>query len=186
MSPEEFLGDPIGDPIVLMDYDEDWSRRFEKIARRLRGALDTTARRIDHIGSTAVPELPAKPVIDVQVSVSELDEESAYRSAIESLGWPLRIRLPERRFFRPPRGRPRVTHIHVVEHGGEEERRGLLFVAYLRAHPGKRDAYAALKRDLASRFERRRADYLEGKSAFVAETLRLAEQWAEESNWRPD
>ena len=178
------MGEPIGDPVVLVEYDESWPRRFEEIKRQLLVVLGSEVLRIDHIGSTAVPGLPAKSMIDVQVSVFSLENESIYHPAIESLGWPLRIRSSERRFFRWPK-EPRTVHIHVVENYGKEERKNLLFTAYLRAHPRKRDAYAALKRDLASRFTYQRTDYLRGKAAFIAETLCLAEQWAEHNAWRP-
>lgn len=185
VSREEFLGDPIEALVILTDYDKAWPRRFEQIKLQLRNVLGSEALSIDHVGSTAVPGLPAKSVIDVQVSVPNLDDESAYRPAIESLGWPLRMRSQERRFFRPPKGKPRTVHIHVVEKDSEEERRHLLFTAYLRAHPEHREAYADLKRDLASRFEYRRDNYLKGKAAFIAELLRLAETWAEANAWDP-
>ena len=183
MSPEEFLGEPIEDSVVLCEYDPAWPRRFEELERQLRSVLGSVALHIDHIGSTAAPGLPAKPVIDVQVSVANLENEGTYRPAIESLGWPLRMRSRERRFFRPPKGKPRAVHVHVVENGTEEERRNLLFIAYLRTHPKERGAYADLKRDLASRFEHCRADYLRGKADLIAEILHLAEQWAEQNDW---
>jgi GrpB-like predicted nucleotidyltransferase (UPF0157 family) len=182
----EFFGKPIGDPVVLAEYDEEWPRRFEYYRYRLLEALGTVAKRIDHIGSTAVPGLPAKPVIDIQISVEDLNDEDTYRPPIEGMGWPLRFRSPDHRFFRPPKGEPRTVHIHVCEIGSEWERRHLLFVAYLRAHPEQRDAYAVLKSDLARRFKHSRGDYLESKTAFIAETLVLAEQWAAQSGYRSE
>lgn len=110
----------------------------------------------------------------MQVSVADIEDEGSYRPALGKLGYPLRLRSPERRFFRTP-AEPRAVHVHVVEAGSREEQKHLLFVAYLRAHPERREAYAALKRDLASRFRDRREQYLEGKAAFIEETLSLAE-----------
>lgn len=176
----EFLGEPIRDPVVVVDYDGSWTARFEDIKTSLEAALGPVALRVDHIGSTAVPGLPAKPVIDVQIGVAGIEDESAYRPAIEKLGYPLRFRSPEWRFFRPPKGQPRTAHIHVVRDGGEEERKNLLFVAYLRSHPERRDEYAALKRTLAGRFRDRREDYLAGKAEFIQDTLLMAERWMRE------
>jgi GrpB-like predicted nucleotidyltransferase (UPF0157 family) len=182
----EFFGEPIGDPVVLAEYDEEWPRRFEDYRNQLLEALGTVAKRIDHIGSTAVPGLPAKPVIDIQISVEDLNDEDTYRPPIEGLGWPLRFRSPDHRFFRPPKGKPRTVHVHVCEIGSEWERRHLLFVAYLRAHPEQRDAYAALKSDLVRRFKHRRSDYLEGEIDFIAKTLGEAERWAPQNGYRPE
>lgn len=171
----ESFGDPIQDPVLVADYDESWPEHFQELRERLKEALGSGALRIDHVGSTAVPELAAKPVIDVQVSVSGLEDEGSYRPALKGLGYTLRFRSPERRFFRAP-AEPRAVHVHVVGVGSREERVRLLFAAYLRAHPERRDAYAALKRDLARRHRNNREDYLGGKAAFIEETLALAEQ----------
>ena len=147
----------------------------------MRVALGATAKRIDHVGSTAVPGLPAKPVIDVQVSVPDLRDKDAYRPQIEGLGYPLRYRSPERSFFRPPKGGPRTAHIHVCEEGSQREKDTLLFVAYLHSHPEKSNEYAALKKDLARRFEDNREAYLIGKADFVTRTIIMARTWAEDT-----
>lgn len=178
-----FLGEPIGDPVVLVDYDESWHRRFDSWKGRLQGVLGPVAQRVDHIGSTAVPGLSAKPVVDIQVSVDDIEDEDSYRPAIESLGLQLRFRAPDRRFFRLPKGESRTVHVHVCQARSERESNTLLFAAYLRTHPERRDAYAALKRDLARRFACRRAEYLEGKEDLIAETISLARQWAEKSGY---
>ena len=180
----EFLGEPVGDPVLLYEYDESWPEQFRQLRDRLHASLGATARHIDHIGSTAVPGLLAKPVIDVQVSVVGLENEDAYRPRIEGLGYPLRYRSPERRFFRPAADEPRTVHIHVREAGGREEQDNLLFVAYLRSHPERRDEYAALKRDLARWFADSRGDYLRGKAAFVTRTIIMARAWAEDTGHR--
>ena len=169
---------------MLSEYDESWPEQFQQLRDRLHASLGATAKRIDHVGSTAVPGLPSKPVIDVQVSVVGLEEENAYRPQIEELGYPLRYRSPERRFFRPPKGEPRTAHIHVCEEGSRREKDTLLFVAYLHSHPEKRDEYAALKKDLARRFEDDREDYLAGKADFVTRTIAAARAWAEGAGCR--
>lgn len=178
-SDREFLGEPIRDPVVVVDYDGSWPARFEESKASLESALGPVASRVDHIGSTAVPGLSAKPVIDVQVSVADIEDESAYRQPLENLGYMLRFRSPEHRFFRAPEA-PRTTHIHVVETGNTEARKNLLFVAYLKAHPKRRNEYAALKQRLAARFRGSRKDYLAGKAEFIQDTLLMAEQWIQE------
>lgn len=171
-----FLGEPKGDPVEIVPYDPTWPQRFEQEKTRLSRALGENALRIDHVGSTAVPGLDAKPVIDAQISVASLDDESSYLPQLRSLGLSLRYRGEDRRFFRPPEYEPRTLHVHVCESGSRPEREHLLFAAYLRAHPSRRDAYAALKRDLARRFRDQREDYLASKAPFIQQTLILAER----------
>jgi GrpB-like predicted nucleotidyltransferase (UPF0157 family) len=98
----EWFGEPRRDPVVLLDYHSNWPRLFERYKAKLREALGPVALRIDHVGSTAVSGLSAKPVIDIRVSAPDVTDEDAYRSAIEELGWPLRAREIDHRFFRPP------------------------------------------------------------------------------------
>ncbi len=179
----ELFGEPLSDPVHLVPYDESWPEKFRECRKRLDGALGSFVLRIDHAGSTSVTGLVSKPVIDIQVSVDDLEGEDTYRPQIESLGWPMRARMPERRFFRVAGGE-RDAPIHVVEAGGPEERRNLLFPAHLRAHPERRDAYAELEKELARRFGDERIEYTGRKSPVVEETLRLAEEWAEETGWR--
>jgi len=181
----ELLGERHEDPIELVETDPAWPARFGEIRDRLRDAIGPAAVRIEHVGSTAVPGIAAKPVIDVQVSVAEIDDERAYAPAIESLGWPMRAR--ERalghRFFRDPAGVPRRVHIHVCEVGGEWERKHLLFRDYLCAHPERAHEYDALKRELLPRYGRERLAYTEAKGPFIEETLHLAEEWASDTGW---
>jgi GrpB-like predicted nucleotidyltransferase (UPF0157 family) len=147
-------------------------------------ALGTNATRIDHIGSTAVPGIPAKPVIDVQVSVPDLEAEEAYRPQIEGIGWPMLASEPEHRFFRPPDDQPRTAHIHVCQAGGAWERAHLLFRDFLRAHPHIAQEYAALKRRLVATVGHDRPVYSRSKDPFVAQTLAQAEDWARATGWR--
>lgn len=100
--------------LLIADYTTDWPEQFIRMARELRRVLGGSALRIDHIGSTAVPGLAAKPIIDLQLSVAELEPVSAYRERIESCGFAWRSDNPERtkRYFREVPPRPR-THLHV-------------------------------------------------------------------------
>jgi GrpB-like predicted nucleotidyltransferase (UPF0157 family) len=147
--------------------------------------LGPASRRIEHIGSTAVPGLAAKPVIDVQVAVPDVTDEKGFAPALEGLGLPLRTREPGHRYFRPPRGRPREVQVHVCDAGGRWERTHLLFRDYLRAHRGAREAYSALKRTLAAEFRHDRWAYNEAKTGFILDSLEAAERWAAAIGWSP-
>jgi GrpB-like predicted nucleotidyltransferase (UPF0157 family) len=181
--PAEFVAPAGLDPIVVVSYDPSWQSRFADWRDRLAIALGDIAVAIEHVGSTAVPGLSAKPVIDIQVSVTDVDDEASYRSRIESTRVTLRVRESGHRLFRDDvaAGRPRRVHIHVCARGSAWERDHLLFRDYLRAHNERRDAYARLKEDLAARFRNDRVGYTEAKGDFVAQTLALAATQQDES-----
>jgi GrpB-like predicted nucleotidyltransferase (UPF0157 family) len=171
------------DPIEIASYDEIWPQRFMAWQTRLAEALGDTGRRIEHVGSTAVPALPAKPVIDIQVSVEDLDAESGYVPPIEGLGVQLRSRDLEHRYFRPFTRLPRDVHVHVCFLGGEWERRHLLFRDYLRANAAAREAYAISKELAANRWSDDRVAYTEAKDGQIRELMSAAEVWAPRTGW---
>lgn len=148
--------------------------------------MGDVASRIDHIGSTAVAGLDAKPIIDVQISVASLEPVAAYRGGLSRCGFVWREANPEltKRYFRERPG-ARRTHIHVRRAGSFSEQLALLFRDYLRAHPGRAGEYAALKHDLADRHGSDRSAYQAAKEPFVWETLRLADGWAQAGGWQP-
>jgi len=176
------------DGVVVVDYDPTWPGRFRQLAEPMRAALGETARRIDHIGSTSVPGLAAKPVIDIQIAVAAFEPLDAFRRPLESLGYVFRAANPERtkRYFREPPGERRV-HIHVRLLGHWNEQFALLFRDYLRTSPETAARYAALKRALAARYPRPedREDYTEAKDPFIWETMYAANRWAQETGWVP-
>lgn len=174
-----------GDAIEVVAHDPSWATSFGRWRDRLAGAMGPVALRIDHVGSTAVPGLAAKPIIDIQVSVAELDDEAGYVAAIESLGVAFRAREAGQRYFRPGGGARRDVQIHVCAAGGEWERTHLLFRDYLRAAPAAAMAYQALKTRLAADFGDDRLAYNEGKSGFIRRTLADAEAWGSSHGWRP-
>ena len=171
------------DPIEVAGYDERWPARFADWQSRLATALGPVAIRIEHVGSTAVPELAAKPIVDIQVSVVDVEDEAAYVPDIEACGMRLRLREPGHRYFRPPADRPRDVQLHVCGAGSGWERDHLLFRDYLRAHPAVRDAYAELKRELAERYPDDRLAYTDAKSAFILDALEAADEWAIRTGW---
>lgn len=164
----------VGDAIEIVDYDPTWPDRYAVWHHALRAALGPTAVRIEHVGSTAVPGLAAKPVIDVQVSVVELADEQAYLPALMTIGLQLRTRDARHRYFRPFPGRPREVHVHVCEVGSEWEAEHLLFRDFLRRHPDARGRYAQAKREAAALWADDRLAYTEAKSEVILDLLEEA------------
>jgi GrpB-like predicted nucleotidyltransferase (UPF0157 family) len=174
---------PEPEPIELVPYDAGWASQFEHWKKRLVAALPTAPRRIEHVGSTSIPGLAAKPVVDIQVSVDDPEDEAKYVPAIESLGVQLRNRDSEHRFFRPYAGRTRDIHIHVCLVGSLWERRHIVFRDYLRANATARHAYLQAKEAEAARWRDDRIAYTEAKSETIQSLTRAAEEWARDSGW---
>jgi GrpB-like predicted nucleotidyltransferase (UPF0157 family) len=172
--------------IEIVSYDPAWPRLFAELGRNLRDALGDVALRIDHIGSTAVPHLAAKPVIDVQVSVASFEPLQAFKGPLERLGFVYRGDNPERtkRYFREPPG-SRRTHLHVRRAGSFSEQWALLFRDYLRGHRGVAKEYEAVKRRLAARFPHDRAAYTQAKVPFMWQVIRQVDAWAQARDWAP-
>jgi GrpB-like predicted nucleotidyltransferase (UPF0157 family) len=164
-------------PVRLVAYDPGWPARYEELAAAIIAALGPVARRVEHVGSTAVPGLVAKPVIDIQVSVVSFEPLEAYRSPLESLGFVHRPDdEPEHRFFGlTDDGSERIAHIHVCEEGGEWERRHLAFRDALRTDDDLRVRYEAEKRRVAALHPGDTLAYAEAKTPWIrAEERRLA------------
>jgi GrpB-like predicted nucleotidyltransferase (UPF0157 family) len=174
------------DPIEIVPYDPAWPERFAELGSELRASLRDVALRIDHIGSTSVPGLAAKPIIDIQISVAAFEPLDAFKQPLERLSYVYRGDNPERtkRYFREPPGRRR-THVHVRRAGSFSEQWALLFRDYLRAHHEVAAEYAAVKRRLAVRFRDDRHAYTDAKVPFLWEVIRKADQWAQVRGWLP-
>jgi GrpB-like predicted nucleotidyltransferase (UPF0157 family) len=169
--------------IRLEDYDPDWPARFHEEAAALRAALGDLARRIEHVGSTAVRDLIAKPIIDIQVSVPSLASLATFLPAMGKLGY---THLPdpdpafERAYpyFHKPTQWPHSHHVHLCEEGSELEWQHIAFRDCLRASAEMRDEYAAVKRGLAALHRgwthEERMRYADGKSEFVGRVLAAA------------
>lgn len=176
----------MGEKVIIAPYDPEWPELFRRLGARLRGALGDVALRIDHIGSTSIPGLAAKPIIDVQISVASFDPLDAYRIPLESVGFVWRADNPEltKRYFRESPG-DRRTHIHVRRAGSFSEQFPLLFRDYMRTHPEDAERYAALKHMLAEQYAEDRHGYVEAKGPFVWQTIRKADEWAQNTGWLP-
>ncbi len=173
------------DRIVVVDYDPTWPEAFRRLGTTLREALGSLAMRIDHIGSTSVPGLAAKPILDVQISVASLEPVGAYLPALESAGLRWQSDNPERtkRYFRETAG-PR-THVHVRTAGSWSEQFALLMRDYLRAHPEASVSYATHKRELADRLGADRQAYTQAKDPFIWALMAQANSWTQATGWVP-
>ena len=171
------------DPIIVTEYDPAWPKLYEREAARLH---QTLGKRfilcMEHVGSTAVPGLASKPIIDILIGVASLNEAKQYAVPIlEALGYGYWRDNPDpsRLFFvrgLPPHG-PRTYHIHIVEMSmSGRDWNKIAFRDYLRAHPDEAARYAALKQTLAARFCNDREAYTDGKSEYIQRVLSLAEE----------
>jgi GrpB-like predicted nucleotidyltransferase (UPF0157 family) len=166
--------------IELVPYDPSWPAAFTAEAVRLRAALNTLVLRLDHHGSTAVPGLAAKPIIDIQVSVATLQPVSAYGLHLEAIGY-VHVPHPDDSFcpfFHRPTRWPHSHHVHVVERGGREEQRTLAFRDYLRDHPRVAREYEQLKRTIAAEMvatgPESREQYAQAKTDFIERVVARA------------
>ncbi|HVB26372.1 MAG TPA: GrpB family protein [Mycobacteriales bacterium] len=171
------------EPIEVVEADPDWGGTFARWRDRLADGLGVVACRIEHVGSTAVPGLAAKPTIDIQVSVDAPAEEHRYLPALLRCGLQLCSRDDLHRFLLPPPSHPREVHVHVCAVGSVWEREHLLFRDYLRAHRDERGEYAAAKWTAARTWADDRWAYTEAKSEVILALLGRAETWAGSVGW---
>ncbi len=158
--------------IVIAEYDPDWPKRFERERERIAAALGARAALIEHVGSTAVPGLAAKPIVDVLVEVVDAEDE-ANVTALQQAGYELRVREPGHRMVRMP---ARDVHVHLWAAGDPEPGRMLRFRDLLRADAVARGAYERLKRELAQRDWEDMNAYAEAKGPLIERLLRRPHQ----------
>jgi GrpB-like predicted nucleotidyltransferase (UPF0157 family) len=166
---------PLERPIEIVDYDAEWADWFMAEAARIRAVLGERVLVLEHVGSTAVPGLPAKPLIDVAMELADTTDEPAYVPELEAAGYVLRVREPdwfEHRLFKGPE---RDINLHVFPAGCVEVRRMILFRDWLRASSDDRALYARAKRQLAAQPWKYMQQYADAKSAVVAEIMARAE-----------
>jgi NAD-dependent protein deacetylase/lipoamidase len=165
-------------PLEVVDYDPSWPQRYEEEAERVRKALGPGVSAVEHMGSTAVPGLAAKPVIDISVGLHGLELTSEQIAAMRGLGYEYvgENGLPGRLFFRKDEAGRRAFHVHAVELGGEHWHRHRVFRDYLRAHRGEADRYGAEKRRLAATCSTH-STYWERKQPYADELFARAWTW---------
>jgi GrpB-like predicted nucleotidyltransferase (UPF0157 family) len=158
-------------PISLSEYDSAWPELFSREERRIRGALGSRVIRLEHVGSTAVPGLIAKPIIDILLVVANSADEPSYVPALEAEGYVLRIREPGWHEHRLLKGPDTDINLHVFTRGENEIDRMLTFRNMLRTDPEIRDLYAQTKRELARRTWKYVQNYADAKSTVVERIL---------------
>jgi GrpB-like predicted nucleotidyltransferase (UPF0157 family) len=162
---------PLSSPIRIVDYDPDWPRQFELQANKIKSVLGGGALRIEHVGSTSVPELAAKPIVDILLVVADSARETEYVPALEAEGFELRIREPEwhqHRMFQVPQ---RNVNLHVFSTSSTEIERMLAFRDWLRSSATDRELYAGAKRALAQRDWKYTQNYADAKTAVIDEII---------------
>jgi GrpB-like predicted nucleotidyltransferase (UPF0157 family) len=173
------MASSVDDPVVVVPYDPRWPALFEDERARIERAIGPWVEQIEHIGSTAVPGLAAKPVIDIMAGVGSLNDAPALVGRLTGIGYEyvpeLERQMPSRRYFRKTREGRRTHQVHLVDRSdaGFWDRH-VLFRDHLRAHPEAAEAYARLKHELSGRLREDREAYTEAKTGFIHEIVRRA------------
>jgi GrpB-like predicted nucleotidyltransferase (UPF0157 family) len=161
-------------PVVLVDYDERWPQLYQREADRINAVIGDRVLLVEHAGSTAVPGLPAKPIIDIVLVVADSADEAAYLPALQAAGYRLVIREPDWYQHRVLKGPDTNVNLHVFPAGCPEVERMLSFRDWLRSHDADRDLYARTKRELATRDWTYIRNYADAKTDVVTDILHRA------------
>jgi GrpB-like predicted nucleotidyltransferase (UPF0157 family) len=169
--------------VIVRPWNPRWPKRYAREAERLRLIFGPVLVSIEHIGSTSVPGLAAKPIIDILVTATSLGEVERLTTAMERAGYAAKGEqgIPGRRYFRKGSNLRHTHHVHVYRHGDPRYQSEILFRDFLRSHRDRARAYQALKVELAARHRTDPAAYTEGKTDFIkralAEAAGLAGRW---------
>jgi GrpB-like predicted nucleotidyltransferase (UPF0157 family) len=165
---------PFNSTVYLAPYDPAWPSFFTRLENQIRAALGDGVLLLEHVGSTSVPGLSAKPIIDMVLAVADSSDESSYVKALEEKGFTLRIREPDWHEHRLLKAPDIQGKLHVFSDGCKEIERMLIFRDWLRNHAGERALYEETKRQLAARTWKYRQNYADAKSQVVEEILARA------------
>ena len=167
------IGTPtqLNNTVYLADYDPDWPLIFAQLAQEIQQVLGNTIYRLEHVGSTSVPGLAAKPIIDMVLAVLSSADEAAYVPQLESLGYGLRIREPDWYEHRVLKLKKPQVNLHVFSSGCEEIDRMIAFRDWLRSHPNDKHLYETTKRTLSQQTWKYIQNYADAKSAVVQEIM---------------
>jgi len=167
----------IEDPIIVVNYDVNWSNQYEQEKIRILNALGNAIADIQHIGSTAVPGLAAKPVIDILLGLKQIPPSLTQIANLKALGYLYcgELGISNRHYFR--RGMPRTYQIHAVQVDSEFWRSHILFRNFLITHPAAAKQYEVLKRKLAVEFRSDRNQYTNNKAPLIQQLLVQAQAW---------
>jgi GrpB-like predicted nucleotidyltransferase (UPF0157 family) len=166
---------PLTKPLEIREYDPSWPLAYSREESRIRAALGDRVVRVEHAGSTSVPGLAAKPIIDIALEVAASADEPAYVPDLEAAGYVLRIREPEWFEHRVFKGPDTDVNLHVFPAGCPEVERMLRFRDWLRANAADRELYETAKRELAARDWTYTQQYADAKTAVVSEIMSRAE-----------
>ncbi|MGG2014187.1 GrpB family protein [Bacillus sp. S10(2024)] len=164
--------------VEVVPYENHWAEKFQKEAKRLKEAMPEHVK-VHHIGSTSVPGLAAKPIIDMIMEVTNIDKVDSWNDIFQKLGYTSKGEngISGRRFYIHGTEEKRSYHLHVYETGNQEIIRHLSFRDYMMVHCEEAEAYATLKQELAKQFSCDIERYIEGKDAFVREREQRAIEW---------
>ena len=165
--------------IEVVPYDPLWPERFREEAQELLEVFGSNVQAIHHVGSTAIPGIKAKPIIDVLVVARDLEQVDRHNKEMAARGYIPKgsFGIPGRRFFIKGTETERSHHVHIFARGHSAIHRHLAFRDYLRAHPGRAQAYGRLKEELARTFRHDIEGYMAGKDAFIKTIEKEAQAW---------
>lgn len=172
------IGTPYG-KVEIVAHHSDWANAFEKEKELLQKALGNDFIKIEHVGSTAIPGISAKPTLDILVGLKELNSVDHYLPALEEISYQFRPNhpVPGRLHFAKIHQSLRTHNLSLTKCGSEFWEGHILFRDYLRAHPAERDAYQALKLQLAEEHPDNTVNYTNGKDEFIAQVMQKARVW---------
>jgi GrpB-like predicted nucleotidyltransferase (UPF0157 family) len=165
--------------VVVSEYNPEWIIEFDKEKEKLVKALKDIILGIEHIGSTAVPGLAAKPLIDIMIGINSLNDiTEIHKEGLSSIGYEFvdHPNFPERRFFRKGQWRAGTHHLHIYQHMAENWNTNLLFRNYLINHPEVMREYGKLKKDLKEKYTNDRVGYTNAKAPFIQSIITQAKQ----------
>ncbi|MBG9735483.1 GrpB family protein [Paenibacillus alvei] len=165
--------------VIIDAYNPEWIKRYEEERDKIREAVSAICIAVEHIGSTSVPGLGAKPVIDMMLGVREIaDVKHEHKERLQAIGYEYvhKPEFPERLFFRRGKWRAGTEHLHVYQYAGEMWQNNIRFRNYLRSHPATKEQYVQLKHALAAQFPHDRVHYTAGKAAFIREIMSKAHE----------
>lgn len=165
--------------VEVLPHQVEWSNMFRDESRKITNVFEKEILNVFHIGSTAIPNIKAKPVIDIMVEVINIENVDNFNNDMKQLGYKAlgENGIPNRRFFKKG-GDNRTHHVHIFEQGNEEISRHLRFRDYMIAHPEEAMKYSQLKEYLAEKFPNNIEKYIEGKNNYIKEIDNKAEKWS--------
>jgi len=174
--------------VELVPHNPEWSRLADQEAERILVELNFPVIGIYHIGSTSVPGIKAKPILDFVLEVENLEDVIKQVKVFEDLGYTSKgeFGIPGRQFFTRDTNGERSHHLHVFQQGHPDIERHLVFRDYLRANPDAAREYEKLKEELASRFPNASGSYTEAKSEFILSMDEVARYWVEQKSYKKD